>query len=151
MRPVIESAMKDAGSSANLYFVHRPFPTIHKFAVAAASASIIAADEGKFWPMYDELYSHQDDLEPGNYDEYAKNVGVNPKKAASAFQDKQITARIDETSAFCDKLGVNETPTLIIRDNKSGQVVAVAGGAVDITKALKNAPWLAQHTTASAK
>jgi len=148
MRPEIENAMKQAGNKANLYFVHRPFPTEHKFAFVAAQTSYAAAEQGKFWPMYDQLYSHQDDLEPGNYDEYAKNVGADPKRALEATRDPKYAARIKDDSKFCDNLPILQTPTLMVRDNTSGKVLAVPSGAVEIKAYFAKAPWVSPTTTA---
>jgi len=141
MRPVIEDSLKTAGDRANLYFVHRPFPTVHKYAIVAAQASVEAANEGKFWPIYDQLYSHQDDLEPGFYNDYAKAVGVDPKKVEAATQDPKVRARVESDSKFCDSLPVQETPTVILRDNTAGKVIAFAAGKDEILKLLKTAPW----------
>lgn len=151
VRPLLEATMNKAGGNANLYFVHRPFPTIHKFAIAAAQASYEAAAEGKFWPMYDELYSHQDDLEPGNYDEYARNVGVDPKKALEATRDLKYARKVQEVSAFCNKLPINQTPTLVVRDNSTGKVIAVPSGKVEIEAYFAAPPWATSTATAARK
>ena len=141
MRPIIEDSLKAAGDRANLYFVHRPFPTIHKYAIVAAQASLEAADEGKFWPMYDQFYSHQEDLEPGLYDGYAKAAGADPTKIEAATRDPKLRARVESDSKFCDSLPVQETPTLLLRDNTAGKVIAFAAGKDEILKLLKTAPW----------
>ncbi|BDI31097.1 hypothetical protein CCAX7_31480 [Capsulimonas corticalis] len=140
MRPTIEKTLADSKGQANLYFVHRPFPQMHQYALPAAQASEAAAKDGKFWPMYDVLYSHQDDLEPGYYDDYAKEAGLDGKKVLNAVQQHVYSAQVAADSKFCDDIGIQMTPTVFIRDNKTGKI-SIASGAVDINKMFAGAPW----------
>ncbi|MEO7718699.1 MAG: thioredoxin domain-containing protein [Capsulimonas sp.] len=140
MRPVVEKGLADSKGQANLYFVHRPIPQIHKFAMASAQASAAAAKDGKFWPMYDVLYSHQDDLEPGYYDKYARAAGLDGAKIMDAVQKNTYLAQINADLAFCEDLGIESTPTVIIRNNKTGEV-KVATGAAEIKPMFGYAPW----------
>ena len=79
--PVVEKLLVQNPTQVNLLFVHRPFPkdsqgnVMHQWAIPSAVAADAAAQQGKFWPMYDYLYTHQDDLEPGFYPQYAENAG----------------------------------------------------------------------------
>ena len=90
MRPAIEKELTLSKGQANLYFVHRPFAQMHKFALPAAQASDAAAKAGKFWQMYDVLYAHQDDLEPGYYDDYAKEAGLNGKEIPGRRSEEHL-------------------------------------------------------------
>lgn len=152
-RPVIEQLLAKYPNQVNLIFVHRPFPSIHHYALAAAEASEIAANQGRFWPMYDELYSHQDDLEPGFYGDYAQAVGLNKAQFNAAMDAHVGQAAVDAASKFSDSLGVEETPTLLLRDNVHGTVTAYVGrtgkdnrpGVPGIDDLAANPPWLAKH------
>ncbi|BDI31098.1 hypothetical protein CCAX7_31490 [Capsulimonas corticalis] len=140
MRPSIEKTLADSKGQMNLYFVHRPFPQSHKYALPAAQASEAAAKDGKFWPMYDVLFSHQDDLEPGYYENYAREAGLDGKKVLDAVNRGVYQAQVDADSKFCDDLGIESTPTVVIRDNKTG-AINVAPGPADIQALFANLPW----------
>ena len=42
-------------------FINYPLTSIHKNTIPAAEVAMCAARQGKFWPMHDLLYHHQDD------------------------------------------------------------------------------------------
>ena len=125
--PVLESLLKKYPKQVNLLFLHRPFPTIHKWALAASQASEIAAKQGKFWPMYDVLYTHQDNLEPGYYSGYAAQAGLNPAKFTAAFNAGVGQSQVQTDSAFADSVGIQETPTILLRDNTAKTVTIYVG------------------------
>src|ERR1700739_3953279 len=62
--PVVKQLQKTLGNK--LRFVCRNFPLTqsHPYARVAAEAAEAAALQGKFWEMHDQIYEHQDFLEP---------------------------------------------------------------------------------------
>ena len=125
--PVLESLLKKYPAQVNLIFLHRPFPMLHQWATSAGQASEIAAASGKFWPMYDLLYTHQDNLEPGYYGDYAAQAGLNEAQFKSKFQAGQGVSQMTAASAFADSLGVQETPTILLRDNVTKKITVYVG------------------------
>ncbi len=126
-RPVLESILAQYPAQVNLLFLHRPFPQIHQWAIPAGQASEIAAAGGKFWPMYDVLYDHQDDLETGFYGGYAAKAGLSEQQFKAAFDAGQGKDKIKAASAFADSLGVQETPTVLLYDSKTKAVTVYVG------------------------
>ena len=139
-RPVIEAMLRKYPAQVNLIFLHCPIPTVHKWALAAGQASEIAAVQGKFWPMYDILYSNQDNLEPGYYGGYAAQAGLSEAKFQAAFDAGQGQAQMKAASAFADSLNVQETPTILLRDNTAKTVTVYVG-----TQGTKNADSSLQY------
>lgn len=127
VRPLIERLLAKYPNQVNLIFVHRPFPNIHHWAIPAAEASEVAAAQGKFWPMYDALYSHQDDLEPGFYGNYAAKIGLNKSRFEAALKTPSPQQAVKQASDFSDSLGVEETPTLVLHDNVHNTVTVYVG------------------------
>ena len=125
--PVLETLLKKYPAQVNLIFLHRPFPTLHQWALSAGQASEIAAASGKFWPMYDTLYTSQDNLEPGYYSTYAQQIGLDKAKFQAAFAAGQGQAQVKAASAFADSLNVQETPTILLRDNQAKTVTVYIG------------------------
>ena len=128
-RPILEKMLALHPAQVNLIFLHRPFPTIHQYAVAAGKASVIAAAQGKFWPMYDVLYSHQDDLEPGFYPQYAADAGLNVAQFKAAQAAGEGQKAVQDASAFADSLNVQETPTVLLYDSQKKTVIIYVGMA----------------------
>ena len=125
--PILESLLQKYPAQVNLLFLHRPFPQMHPWALPAGQASEIAASDGKFWPMYDALYTHQDNLESGYYSTYAEAIGLNKARFKAQFDAGDGLPQIKAASAFADSLGVQETPTILLRDNQAKTITIYIG------------------------
>jgi len=127
VRPILETLLQKYPNEVNLLFIHRPFPRLHQWAISAGRASEIAAAQGRFWPMYDQLYGHQDNLEPGYYSEYAAQAGLDKTRFQKAFDTGGGAEKVKAASEFSDLVGVQETPTLLLRDNRKNIVTIYLG------------------------
>lgn len=125
--PILETLLQKYPAQVNLLFLHRPFPQLHQWAVPSGQASEIAAADGKFWPMYDMLYTNQDNLETGYYSTYAEKIGLNKDKFRTAFDSGQGLPQMKTASAFADSLNIQETPTILLRDNTAKTVKIYVG------------------------
>ena len=87
----------------------------HKRARPAAIVAGCAAEQGKFWHMYHELFQNQDSLEDDDFIKYAKKIKVYNKdfKDCIAKPDKQ-NQRIDRSMDQAFRYSVNGTPALIV-------------------------------------
>lgn len=126
-RPLLEKLLAQYPAQVNLIFVHRPFPSIHEWAIPAGQASEIAAAQGKFWPMYDVLYAHQDDLETGFYSDYAAKAGLDKAQFKSAFSAGTGQDKVKASTLFADSLNIQQTPTLLLHDNTANTVKIYMG------------------------
>ena len=134
----------------NLYFVNRPFPTLkdHEYSEAAAQAGLSAAAQGKFWPMFTALYDNQKSLEPGFYEGYANKQGLDGAMIRKDVESGKYKDKVKQSEAFCDKIGMTMTPSIIVRDNKAG-TFRVASGRNDIDALIKREPWGAAAASAA--
>ncbi len=137
-RPVLEKILAQYPDQINMIFIHRPFAQMHQWALPAGQASEIAAAQGKFWPMYDSLYSHQGDLESGYYADYAGDAGLDKGQFQKAFDAGQGQERVKASSDFSDALKIESTPTILVHDNKTGKITIYCG--MDGTKNADNTP-----------
>lgn len=162
IRPSLEKFLAQNTAQANFIFVHRPFPfytngaVMHKWALPSAQASQAAASVGKFWPMYDALYAHQDDLEPGYYAQYAQGIGMSKAQFEAAYAAPGAKAKVDDAMKFTTDLGIQSTPTVLVHDNQSGQVWAYQGkdgmgGQPGVTNLLASPPWATGAAGGTAK
>jgi len=154
VRPGLEAFLAKNAGTVNFYFVHRPFPfytngsVMHQWAMPSAQASEAAARLGRFWPMYDLLYTHQDDLEPGFYGDYATQIGLNRARFLAAYNSPEAKAKVEASLKFTNALGIQSTPTVLLRDNQTGTVWPYVGkdgapGQPGIKDLLASPPW--QH------
>ena len=139
-RPVLEQMLRQSPHQVNLVFVHRPLPRVHPWALSAGEAGQAAAVQGRFWPMYDILYSHQAHLEPSFYGQYAASIGLSQKQFQAAVQSHQYQKRVEADAGFADSFHIFATPTLLVRDNRSGAVSDYIGPQ-SIKKLALNPPW----------
>ena len=116
--PVVKAIQEAMGD--RLHFVFRNFPlsTIHKHAEHAAEAAETAGALGKFWPMHDYLYAHQQNLLDGDLMDYAAALGLNTE----AFQDQMAhhtnADRVKQDFLGGVRSGVNGTPTFFINGER---------------------------------
>jgi protein-disulfide isomerase len=107
-------------SSMTIRFAYRHFPlSQHANAMSAALATEAASVQGKFWEMYDLLFSnHTDWTELANPTDvfvgYAKEIGLNvdefKKDIASSTLRDDIQADLDGGL----KMGIDSTPTFFV-------------------------------------
>jgi hypothetical protein len=129
-KPLVENSVLNSDGAAKLYFINYPLTKAHPHAMVAAEAGEAAAAQGKFWPMYDMLYGHQDMLIDS---EIQYNAGLIPgldanrlaREVAANKYAKQIAAQV----ALLDKIGVVSVPTLLVRSptGKIGWYVGTLG------------------------
>ena len=126
-RPLLEGLLQKYPAQVSLFFIHRPFPQIHQWAIPAGEASEIAALQGKFWPMYDLLYAHQSTLEPGYYGDYAALAGLDKNSFQKAFDSGAGADKVRASAAFSDSVGITQTPTLLVHDSQQNTVTIYLG------------------------
>lgn len=147
MEPYLYRFVTDNPTQVNLYFVHRPVPTMHRWAIGAAEAAEIAASKGKFWPMYRVLYANQNHLDPRSLPSYAVEAGVDRTYFINALTSHAYQPKVFEAMRFSDGIGVESTPTIIVRDNRASHYQVLSGDDT-IERFFKSPPWnLSTHMT----
>ncbi len=123
--PIIEAAMQTAGPSVQLRFHEFPLNT-SPTSILAAEAAESAGRQGKFWLMYQRLYSthtawmnqSQDQL-LATFLGYAKEFGMNPDQFKRDFNDSSLTDQIDVDVKNGNNLHVQSIPTFFINGKLS--------------------------------
>lgn len=158
-KPALENFIQSSGGRVKLYFVNYPLTTIHKHAMDAAEASLAAGAQGKFWPMYDLLYAHQDSLIPSEIEYNASQIpGLNTKKFTADLQSGKYAQEAMRQQELCVSTGIMETPTFLLRSSSGKGDVKSYIGYMDTKKAppsladlVKNPPWLSSGAVVTAK
>jgi protein-disulfide isomerase len=101
----------------DLAFVFRNFPLVsaHPHALIAAEAAEAAGVQGKFWPMHDRLFEHQQLLDARSVVAHALAVGVpDMERFVEDLEGHRYVPRIREDLASGARSGVNGTPTFFV-------------------------------------
>lgn len=112
--PLVKQVVEKYQSDITFQFVHYPLSQIHPNAMAAHRAAEAASKQGKFWEMYDLLFSQRD-------------TWVNSSSVASIFESFAQQLNLDQAAFKTDaaSAAIND---IIQTDIKKGQ-----GAGVDAT------------------
>jgi len=99
-------------------FVNYPLP-MHPNAVPAAELAMCAARQGKFWPMHDILFRHQQQWaalsEPGTvFLSYGDSVRANREALTSCVRDGTMRNVVRADAEGAVRSGARSTPTFYI-------------------------------------
>ena len=119
-------------STGKVYLVHHDFPLpMHPHSKDAAKWANAAAAIGKFEPVEEALYSHQDSWgESGNIEGSLSSVlsTADMRRAKALLNDPEIDQAIQKDIDLGNSRGVNQTPSLFV--THKGQTVALPPGAI---------------------
>jgi len=102
-------------------FEYKNFPliSIHRYAYKAAEAAECAADQGKFWEMYDLLFHNQANLTYSDLTNYASQIdGLDASLWQNCLDSGVKKKRVDEDILEGNSNGYNSTPTFILNSQK---------------------------------
>ena len=100
-----------------LVYKAHPLP-MHAHAKLAARAAAAADAQGKFWPFYERLFSHQKALDRAALDAYAADAGLDLDRFANDLADARTGDTVAADLADGDALGVTGTPTLFVNGRR---------------------------------
>ena len=117
--PILEQMHQEFGDKLRITFRNFPLVQAHQHAVAAASAAEAAGLQGKFWPMHDLIYEHQNDwkdkVDVGPiFEGYAQQIGLDVARWKKDIGSEQVAQRIYLDSKRGQSMGVKGTPTVFI-------------------------------------
>jgi protein-disulfide isomerase len=115
--PVIRELLAGFGDLRYVWR-HLPLNDVHQHAQLAAEASEAAANQGKFWEMYDALLTHQDALTVRDVVGYAEDLGLDVDRFRADVRKRKGRARIAEDVESADASNVSGTPTFFINGRR---------------------------------
>ena len=95
-------------------FRHFPLREAHPHAELAAEAAEAAGAQGKFWPMHELLFTHQQHLKEKNLLDYAGQVGLDIPRYQNEMNDHVYLQRVQEHMLGGRHLGVRGTPAFYV-------------------------------------
>ncbi len=102
-------------------FVSRDLPLdFHPFAMKAATASLCADDQGKYWEMRDALISNSADLSPGALLKYAQGLSLDMNSFRICLDSGKHKSEIQKDQADAAVLNISGTPTFVLGRTSGG-------------------------------
>src|SRR4051794_19212348 len=111
----LESVRRELGDDLAIVFRNFPLVHTHRHALQAAEAVEAAGAQGRFWPMHDRLFDHQDALDLASLVEHAAAVGVpDVDRFVRDIDEHRFVERIRSDIESGDASGVQGTPTFFV-------------------------------------
>ncbi|HEV8649755.1 MAG TPA: DsbA family protein [Actinomycetes bacterium] len=110
----VQRLEQQLGGQLRFVFRHLPLTGIHPHALAAAHLAEAAALQGRFWPMHELLFGHQQALADPDLWGYADQLGLDRRRLGVDLDGPAVSQRVqvDVDSALAS--GARGTPTLFI-------------------------------------
>ena len=116
----VQALQREFGHELRFVFRHFPLAHKHPHAVQAAEAAEAAAAQGKFWPMYATLFSHQWELAYGDLMDYAGQLGLDRTRFSEALNKHRYLDRVRTDVGTGQQHGVTGTPTFFVNGRRQG-------------------------------
>lgn len=111
--PTLDQVLAAYPTQVRLVYKHFPL-SMHKFAKQAAVASIAARNQGKFWPMHDQLFANYNKLNDAKIRELAESVGLDMARFDKDLANPALQQEVAADMQLGGKAGVRGTPAAYI-------------------------------------
>jgi protein-disulfide isomerase len=139
---VVNQLMEKYEDTLQFNFRHFPLTRIHQRAQKAAEASVGAAQEGKFWPMHNLLFTKRRNLGTISLKGYAKESGVTDKNFLSKLVDSVYGWSVRTDLLEGANKGIRDVPFFYINDEEYKGPVSLNGFSkvIDVLAKAKKTP-----------
>jgi protein-disulfide isomerase len=116
-----------AAYPSQIRLIYKQFPlSMHPHAGLAALASLAAAEQGKFWELHDQMFSHFRQLSQEHILAWAQEIGLDMPKFKAAMDNPKYEAEVEKDMADGEFVGVNGTPAIFINGKHFNGPIALA-------------------------
>ncbi len=115
LNETIEQVKQEFGNKIVIAFRHFPL-RIHSYAMPASLAAECAAEQDKFWQMYDKLFASKkaNKLYTGQFKQDAVDIGLDAAKFNQCLETKKYQDKISEQMSAGKEAGAIGTPTIFV-------------------------------------
>lgn len=111
--PTLEQVMQAYPKQVRMVFKQFPL-SMHPFAQPAALASLAARNQGKFWPLHDQLFANYNKLSDALIRQLAEGVGLDMARFDKDVADPALQQEVAADTQLGVKAGVRGTPAAYI-------------------------------------
>jgi protein-disulfide isomerase len=115
--PTLDKVLAAYPKQVRVVYKHFPL-SMHKFAKAAAIASLAARNQGKFWPLHDQLFANYNKLNDVLIRELAESVGLDMVRFDKDMVDPALQREVAADTQLGTRAGVRGTPAVYINGNQ---------------------------------
>ena len=106
------------GDRIRWIFVNYPLRSIHPNAYEAALAGECAAEQGRFWPFYDEMFSGRHPLSGGGYADAAEAIELDPERFETCYKNADHAEEVALDIKEGEKFYILGTPTFYVNGKR---------------------------------
>lgn len=113
LEPFLQQVLDKYPDKVKLVVKNFPLAS-HKYAYKAATASLAANIQGKFWEFHSQLFKNYNAINDAKIQDIAKELGFNMEKFNKDMQSPAIKSLIERDLDNGRQAGVRGTPTIFI-------------------------------------
>ncbi|HQR29552.1 MAG TPA: thioredoxin domain-containing protein [Anaeromyxobacteraceae bacterium] len=113
VEPTLAQLQKTYPSDVRVVWKHLPLG-MHPQAMPAAIAAEAAREQGKFWEMHDLMFQNQSKLGPAQYEAWAAELKLDPRRFQASVASPATRARVEEDARVGARVASQGTPTLYV-------------------------------------
>ncbi len=124
VHPMVKSVLAEYEGNPDVNFVFRNFPLPqHSRAVVAAEAAEAAGDQGKYFEMFDLLYTGQNEWVEAEdpmtvFTSYATSIGLDLAKFNSDMESHKHAPKINADKVDGNTIPIQHTPTIFVNGSE---------------------------------
>lgn len=111
--PILDEVLAAYPKQVRVVFKHFPL-SMHKFAKPAAIAGLAARNQGKFWPLHDQLFANYNKLDDAMIRELAESVGLDMVRFDQDVANPALQREVAADTQLGTQAGVRGTPAVYI-------------------------------------
>lgn len=137
---IVQAVRRQWPGQVRVVFRHFPLTKVHPHARLAAYAAEASALQGRFWPMHDVLFDHQQALELPDLLRYAERLGVELEQFQRDLSSRTVSAHVRSDFLSGARSGVNGTPSFFLNGWRYDGSWEGASLFLAVEEALEEAP-----------
>ncbi len=94
-------------------FKNMPLP-MHANARFAAQAGVCANQQGKFWPLHNWMFAHQNELSRSQVTAAAGSLAIDLEAFGTCIDDPATMKTVEQDMQAANAIGINSTPSFVI-------------------------------------
>jgi protein-disulfide isomerase len=111
--PTLQKILETYKGEVKLVWRNEPL-SFHPNALPAAKAAMAAHKQGKFWEMHALMFQHQNELSEANYEQWAKQIGLDLARWRKDKESPEVAAAIAADARYGTQVGADGTPAFFI-------------------------------------
>jgi protein-disulfide isomerase len=115
--PVLEQVLEQYPDKVKVVFKNYPLSS-HKFAAKAALTAQAAHLQDKFWPVHDEFFKLNEQLNDEKIQEIVRAAGVNEEQLDRDRKGPRVGRHVQEDYNEGNRIGVRALPTIFVNGKR---------------------------------